>query len=369
MNQRVAFANQLRGVAALCVVTIHYTVAYQLFRPDIAWVVAAPPLEGPVHAAAAWLFPRWFDAGAFGVALFFMISGFVIPFSLASTSRLGFLAARALRIYPTFWVALIIEWLAVAASAAYWHRPIVYGWPVFWRNALLINTLGDGISVDFVSWTLNVEMKFYLLVAALRPFVLAGRVWPLLLAAAAALAVTVWESGRLPSLLVQEAMYAVFMLNGTLIHYHFRGWLSGWRLAAGCASLLGMAALCWVWGPARDLWPYKPANYAYAFGVFSLCYALRGRFRGSAWLDAFAAISYPLYLVHALLGFTIMSFLIGRFATPYPLAAVAALAVSVLTAVVLHRTVERASINAGRRVALAWAQAGPGTPDALRRTR
>ena len=209
-------------------------------------------------------------------------------------------------------------------------------------------------------------MKFYLLMAALRPFVLAGRVWPLLLAAAGALAVTAWESGRLPPLLVQEAMYVVFMLNGTLIHYHFRGWLSGWRLAAGCAALLGMAALCWAWGPAGDLWPYKPANYAYAFGVFSLCYALRGRFRESGLLDAVAAISYPLYLVHALLGFTIMSFLIGRFATPYKLAAVAALAVSVLTATLLHCTVERASINLGRRVTLAWAQARRGAPDALR---
>ena len=354
MSQRLAFANQLRGVAALCVVVIHYTVAYQLFRPDIAWVVAAPPLEGPVPGVATWLFPRWFDGGAFGVALFFMISGFVIPFSLASTSRLGFLAARALRIYPTFWIALIVEWLAVAASAAYWHRPIVYGWPAFWRNALLVNTLGDSVSVDFVSWTLSVEVKFYLLMAALRPLVLAGRTWPLLLVAAGALALTVSEKGRLPPLLVQEAMYLVYMLTGTLIHYHYRGWLAGWRMAAGCAALLGIAALCWAWGPAGDLWPYKPANYAYAVGVFMVSYALRDRLPGSALLDALAAISYPLYLVHALLGFTIMSFLIARFGTPYPAAAVVALAASVLAATLLHRTVERASVSAGRRIARAW---------------
>ena len=43
--------------------------------------------------------------GQLGVALFFLVSGFVIPISLPKYSVPGFLVARVLRIYPTYAVA------------------------------------------------------------------------------------------------------------------------------------------------------------------------------------------------------------------------------------------------------------------------
>ncbi len=346
-HERVAFANQLRGVAALGVVVIHYTVVYQLMRPMVSWVVAAPPYEGPQSPLAVWLFPPWFDAGAFGVAVFFLISGFVIPFSLAGTTRLRFLAARALRIYPTFWAGLLLQWGAVFASAAYWGRPVVFGWQVFVLNALLVNTVVGGPSVDFVSWTLCIEVKFYLLAAALRPAIVAYRVWPLLLLAPLAVALTLGAGGRLPAQLVDEAMYLVFMFVGTLFHYHYRGALSAGRLAACSLLLAASAGLCWAIGPDAALWPNKPANYAYALAMFGVAYALRGRFRRVKLLDGLAAISYPLYLVHAVLGFTVMSFLTAALGISYPVAAGLAFAVVTLAAALLHRTVERLSVRAG----------------------
>ena len=346
-RERIVFANQLRGVAALCVVTVHYTVVYQLMRPMVGWVVAAPPYEGPQSPVATWLFPPWFDAGAFGVAVFFLISGFVIPFSLAGTTRLRFLGARALRIYPTFWAGLLVQWGAVFASAAYWGRPIVFGWQTFLLNALLVNTLVGSGSVDFVSWTLCIEVKFYLLAAVLRPAIVAYRVWPLLLIAALAVAFTVSAAGVLPAQLVEEAMYLVFMFAGTLFHYHYRGAVPAWRLAGGCLLLAGAAGLCWAVGPDAALWPRKPANYGYALALFGLAYAARGRFGRSALLGGLAAISYPLYLVHALLGFTVMSFLTMAVGVAYPAAALLAFTLVTLVAVALHRTIERVSVRAG----------------------
>ena len=349
-HERIAFANQLRGLAALGVVVIHYTVVYQLMRPMVSWVVAAPPYEGPQSPLATWLFPPWFDAGAFGVAVFFLISGFVIPFSLAGTTRLRFLAARALRIYPTFWAGLLLQWGAVFASAAYWGRPVVFGWQVFVLNALLVNTLVGGPSVDFVSWTLCIEVKFYLLAAVLRPAIVAHRVWPLLLLAGLAVPFTLAASGRLPAQLVDEAMYLVFMFAGTLFHYHYRGALGTGRLALCSLLLAGAAGLCWAIGPDAALWPNKPANYGYALAVFGLSYAMRRRFRQVPLLDWLAAISYPLYLVHAVLGFTVMSFLTAALGMPYPAAAVLAFATVTLAAAMLHRTVERLSLRTGHAI-------------------
>ena len=348
---RIAFANQLRGLAALCVVLVHYTVVYQLMRPMVAWVVAAPPYDGPVAPVAHWIMPPWFDAGAFGVALFFLISGFVIPFSLAGTSAWRFLGARALRIYPTFWAGLAVQYSAVAVGGAYWGRPIVFGWQTFLLNGLLVNSLVGTGSVDLVSWTLCIEVKFYLLMALLRPLVLGHRVWPLMLVAAIAPVFTIGLRGTLPADLVTEAMYLVFMLAGVLFHYHHGGALRTRGLLAGCLALAVSVGFCWANGPDAAVWPSKPANYVYALALFGACYALRGRFRRSALLDALAAISYPLYLVHSVLGFTVMSFLTMGLRVPYPAAAVLAFATVCLAASTLHWTVERASVRAGHAVA------------------
>jgi len=40
--------------------------------------------------------------GGFGVALFFLISGFVIPFSFLRYTRTGFAIARILRLWPAY---------------------------------------------------------------------------------------------------------------------------------------------------------------------------------------------------------------------------------------------------------------------------
>ena len=284
----------------------------------------------------------------------------MIPFSLGGTTRWRFLAARALRIYPTYWLGLLLQWSAVAASAAYWGRPIVFGWQTFLLNGLLINTMVGGLSVDLVSWTLCIELKFYILMALLRPAILRHLVWPLLLFAGLAVGFTAAMPRFLPAQLVDEAMYLVFMLAGTLFHYHYRSALGTAGLAVWCCVLALAAGLCWAIGPDAALWPRKPANYAYALAVFGLAYALRGRFGRSALLDGLAAISYPLYLVHAVLGFTVMSFLTMALGMPYFAAAAIAFGLAVLASLFLHRTVERASVRAGHALT---SNPRPATPD------
>ena len=355
-SDKVVFANQLRGLAALCVVLVHYTVVYQYMRPLLAWVLAAPPIEGSIPAFAAWIYPWWFDLGAFGVALFFLISGFVIPFSLQKTSRLTFLLARGLRIFPTYWLALLIEWGTIYGFSRRWGKPIVFDRQTFIYNLVLIHTAIGALGVDFVNWTLAIEVKFYGLMAILRPLIVRKLVWPLLLYAAGALALNILQRRgaiHLPTQLVAEAMYVAFMLPGTLFHYHFSRALSTRRLVLGCGTLLAMAAACWKLGPMADQFPLKTLNYFYAFGVFAAAYAARRGFRRTSLFDFFADISYPLYLVHSLVGFSVMSYLILAWRVPYAISAVVAFGLVVLIAWVLHISVESASIAAGRRLAVA----------------
>jgi exopolysaccharide production protein ExoZ len=92
--------------------------------------------------------------GRFGVVLFFAISGFVIALQRRKSPGV-FAAHRLLRIYPGYWLALLIE----AVVFAMMGRPV----GVSMASALLYPS---SIGNDFTSipyWTLAFEMFFYAL--------------------------------------------------------------------------------------------------------------------------------------------------------------------------------------------------------------
>ena len=352
---RIVFANQLRGLCVLAVMLVHYAVIAQLMRGAVAWVVAAPPLDTPLSPIGSWVYPPWLDLGKFGVGAFFLISGFVIPFSLRRSGTGSFLLARALRIYPTFWIALLLEGGVIAASGRFWHRPPAFGIDAYLVNGLLFPTLLGRLTVDWVSWTLSVEAGFYLLAALLRPVLLSCRVWPLMAFALAALAVNALQGRsatlQLPAPLASALMYAGFILIGTLFHYRHQHAISRRRLAA---SVLGLAAIFFAsyalgptGGSVRSL---HTASFGLAILAFAACYRMRRRFRPNRVLDGLAAISYPLYLIHSAFGFTVLSFLVMACRLPFPVAALLAAALAGAAATALHVAIERPSIRLGHRL-------------------
>jgi len=102
--------------------------------------------------------------------MFFAISGFVIPDSLRGTRWEGlkaFAIRRFWRLYPPFWVAMLLM---------LWRSPgSLDGW-----DAVMLPSLGIRGGGFFHFWTLEVEFVFYFLVAAL--FLVFGRLgWKILL--------------------------------------------------------------------------------------------------------------------------------------------------------------------------------------------
>ncbi len=351
---KLVFANQLRGVCVLAVMVVHYTVVVQFLRKDVAWVVASPTLNTPIPNILPYVYPSWLDLGKFGVAAFFLISGFVIPFSLRGATRSTFLLSRALRIFPTFWASLLAQWVAIAASGAYWHIPPAFSARAYLPNALLIDSALTLPSVDWVSWTLSIEVKFYVLAALLRPLILAHRVWPLLATTAAALALNIGAHAgwiALPPALAAEAMYLGYIQIGTAFYYRYQSAISRPQLAACVLALFAVFLVNYDLGPSRvDFRSLHTASFGLAILVFAAGYALRARFRPLGLLDAMAAISYPLYLVHAAIGFAIINFLIMARQIPYPAAALLAAAACMLLAWLIHAWVENPTIRLGHRL-------------------
>jgi exopolysaccharide production protein ExoZ len=131
----------LRAIAANGVLVSHLLIVEQKYSHS-----------GPVLPADA-------RSGAFGVDLFFVISGFIMATIARDASWGGFLAGRARRIVPPYWfytTLVLVVWLVApaAVNSASAHPPSI------WRSYFLIPDSVEPLLA--VGWTLIHEMYFYL---------------------------------------------------------------------------------------------------------------------------------------------------------------------------------------------------------------
>lgn len=108
--------------------------------------------------------------GWLGVPIFFVISGYCIILS-ANTSQgsLNFLTKRFFRIYPAYWISLIIVLAAAIFQKAYTGTNSVANIPVtvphIVANITLFTWPLNNIKTsNFVYWTLTCEVIFYLII-------------------------------------------------------------------------------------------------------------------------------------------------------------------------------------------------------------
>jgi peptidoglycan/LPS O-acetylase OafA/YrhL len=141
------------------------------------------------------------------------------------------------------------------------------------------------------------------------------------------------------------------MLIGVVFSYHARGLIGNRRLWIAVPALFALFVICWPLTFFRWEFPSATLNYGYALVVFCAGYALRDAIKPSRVFDFFAAISYPLYLVHFLIGFSLMQILTSWNVNGL-LATFAALAVTIALAAVLHRAIELPSQALGKALSI-----------------
>ncbi|TFL18403.1 acyltransferase family protein [Jannaschia formosa] len=147
----------VRTVAILWVAIYHYAVF---------WTPAGKGLELVPYGDALACIP-WAQLGHLGVSMFFVVSGFVIAFSLErSTSARDFAGRRMLRLWPTL---LLCGTLTFAATSWFGPPELVRG-PVEYATSLMFlppehvgRALGlPGLEwLDGAYWSLWVEVRFY----------------------------------------------------------------------------------------------------------------------------------------------------------------------------------------------------------------
>lgn len=367
---RLIFANQLRGLAVLCVMLTHLVGVFWIERGLTSAATASPVLlDDPPAALLALFTHRYLNFGPLGLAIFFLISGFVIPFSLAGHSRASFMLARLLRIYPTYVVALLFQVGIVTAAASYWAVPSPLSVAAVVANALLVQSVAGTPAIDFVSWSLFVELKFYVLMMLLAPLIRRGSVAALFVLAGALFVGNLLLPGtRLPITTGSDTVFLVFMLVGVLFNFHWRGLIGLPGFAAAVVAMLALFLACWWHSVLQFQFWVIPANYFYALAAFGTAYAFRARFCPVGVLDLLARISFDLYVLHFLLGISLLKLLMLRFGLGYLPALGTTLLVLLALAWLLHATLEARMIAMGRRLAQPVRAVLPGISSVLTST-
>ena len=120
------------------------------------------------------ILPLWFAEfchfGAFGVEIFFVLSGFVIAHSLRNLplnmKTVGnFMFRRQLRLDPPYWamIAITLVSLIVEAHFPWIDKKPFPTWLDILKNLFYLQKLTDGMFILGVSWTLCLEVQFYIL--------------------------------------------------------------------------------------------------------------------------------------------------------------------------------------------------------------
>lgn len=356
------FANQLRAIAVLAVLLSHWFGVYWGMRGLVAQYTSSEILQGPTSVAFNIVSSfTYFNFGSFGVSIFFLISGFVIPFSLEKLNAPSFLVARFFRIFPTYMVGLALSLSVVALAGWFWDKPFMWGLGTIISNAFLFFNLLGVYSIDLVNWTLAIEIKFYLLCALFIPFIRKGHVWMFLGFGLLTFLVNFKVQGiafRISNTSINTALFAVvvemiyisFMMIGVFFYYTIKNKISPLQLVIYSCIQIGFVTASWLVSSIAIQFDNSFYPYLISFVLFSMAYYWRDKFRPLKWLDRMADVSYPMYAMHSLIGYTFIRIMM-HFGITFFVAAAIALVLVYGIALFIHHFVEKPSTEYGKRLA------------------
>jgi len=314
--QRMEGIQKLRGLAALAVTLYHCS------------------LNGRIPWPHSFVSAAYF--GRFGVQAFFVISGFILPYTLWKSGYvLGdagkFLLKRLARLDPPYLASVVLSVVALVLAARNGGAPFAFSWTqiALHLGFLTIFSQYDWLNVAY--WTLAIEFQFYLLLAISFPLLKNRYRWLIF--------------GGLTGLSLLAPGIAFLPINSS----HFLLGIGVFLLYTGAGSRV--ESISWIGAAiAVELW--QRGGVETAVGVSAAVLIVIPWFQNHNPLLGFlGTISYSLYLVHihvankalSLLGSHVPGILV------LPLL-IGVLAVTILVAWVFYRLIEKPSQDLASRI-------------------
>jgi len=314
-HQRIESIDFLRGIASLMVCWYHFTNSDPTFLPS-----------GILKASGAY--------GWLGVEVFFVISGFIIPYSLEvsgyNLSRYPtFLLKRITRLDPPYLVSVVLAIIIISGSVFLGLRD--HDDRLNWIGILLhlgyLNVIFNYPWLNAVYWTLAIEFQYYLMIGLLFPLLNSSR--------------------RVVRILCLAGLVALsFVIRPGSFIFHwitlFCLGISAFQFKRGKIGKLEFALLVIGFAVAGF---FKIGFVQLLAGLIALCVIMADARIKHSVFNFLGTISYSLYLLHALTGAAAVA--VGEklglgvsYAGKFGLILIA-VAVSIVTAYLLYLFVER----------------------------
>lgn len=295
--------------------------------------------------------------GAFGVDLFFVISGFIMlyvatPLFQERGAPINFFLRRLARIGPIYWLATFIFVVYVLESQTFSQANI--SWANVVGSILFIPTSrpsGHVLPTYSIGWTLNFEMFFYLLVAIslrMRRDV-----------AIAFVSVVIFALFGLPKIFGRGiGSTLVFVSQPIVVEFVWGMWIcwaymNGWRVSRVLALALIVAGIAVVWYFTVNsgwLGGYRGLTWGVGAALIVVGFVLH-EWRMQGWwrrvMSNLGDSSYALYVVHPLTMLFVKE-TAGRIwayhhivvpTTNWP-TVIVLMIVSIILALIIHRRIE-----------------------------
>ena len=268
--------------------------------------------------ASARIAPFQFREVYFGLGLFFLISGFVIPLSFGKARPTVFLLRRLIRIYPVVIVTMLCTASVIVLGRLIdQHTPVLpLGFGEVLSNLFLVRDLFRHNYIDPGLWTLEVEMHFYLLCFVLG-YVNGLQKASIILGVALGFVVFAYLGTHPPppgtvafvavDVIAFNGGFITLMLVGTVIFNYFA---NGWSLRkSALLILLLLIANNYCVSNYRyfigDIGTLMFSNHVGVTAFFLILFLVGDRLPYSRVIDKMANVSYPLYLLHGSLGYVV----------------------------------------------------------------
>jgi len=281
--------------------------------------------------------PEIARVGRLGVQLFFIISGFVIFWSISRSKKpIDFVWSRFCRLYPVFWVALIITFTVVSIFSLP-GREVRF--EVFVANFLMFHEYLGYRHVDGVYWTLTIELAFYfwmLVIFATGQMKHIEKiliVWVLVATIVTLDSLNIDLGYKLPRLLLLD--YIELFAAGICFFRYKDKTHTLWTHLLIVLCVLALAA------------SYHAAQaivIASFFAIFLLIINNKLRILRNSIFVYFGSISYTLYLIHQNIGYIIINKTYENNIHPF-VGIAAAITVAIILAHILMVYVERPSLK------------------------
>jgi peptidoglycan/LPS O-acetylase OafA/YrhL len=349
-NKRFQFLDGLRGVAASWVVLIHI---HTLVKESIS-------------SSFPFLLDFLLSHGEVGVSIFFVLSGFVIAYSIREApitwSFIGqFFLRRSLRLDPPYWAALIALTGMILFGSIFFNKGgehLPEG-KDFLLNLFYVQNFFDAPNILPVAWTLCLEFQFYFtLVLGLKIVQFFNQYFRKELFNYNGSSLLLLNALFLISLVYAADLKAQFPIQGTFIPFwysFYMGCLLCWVLTRSIQehffySAMGVMLLFFFCGDNVQIFTTSMVS----LGIF---YCIKQNklhnFLSSFIFQYLGRISYSLYLVHWLVGIkfiSLISFLFKEAPISPFLLFIISLGVSIGAAEIFYRFVEQPCLLLSRKI-------------------